>query len=155
MIFMGFAGHVLCSPPEIRERLVKRLDRFSQDNPIFTRQEIKKGEDQDPNEILKVPAKTDVFRQVIAVGEVVSSPARYESSGKEDDSPDDVQPVEAGNHEKGCPEQRIAIRIFRQPQVRAVNEVVPLIGLEAQENHAARDGHEHEVFEFTFIPVFD
>src|SRR6266567_5305994 len=104
-----------------------------------TLDQVDKGKDHDPHQIDKMPVETSNLDRVVIIGGIRPAHASEQDAEQVDHATRDVHTMETSNDEKGRAEQRRPIGIASEPQPFMENELVPLIGLAAQKDHATED----------------
>src|SRR5579871_1093154 len=102
-------------------------------------QEVDEGEDEDPDEIDEVPVEGGDLDLAVALRRVLAEEAAREDHAQVHDPREHVHPVEPGEDEKGGAEEVLPNRL---PLVE--DELVPLEGLQREEDHPAEDRQEEK-----------
>src|SRR5215831_17565318 len=123
--------------------------------PSGTLDQVDKGEDHDPHQIDKMPVETSNLDRVVIIGGIRTTHASEQDAEQVNHATRDVHAMETSNDEKGRAEQRRPIGIAREPQTFMENELVPLIGLAAQKDHATEDRQANELAKRRIIVALD
>src|SRR5579875_21339 len=95
-------------------------------------QEVDEREHEDPDEVDEVPVEGGDLDLAVVLGGVLAEERADENRPQVHDAREDVHAVEAGEDEEGGAEEILADRL---PLVK--DELVPLVGLEREEDRAA------------------
>src|SRR5438132_400485 len=102
-----------------------------------------------------MPVETSNLDRAVIIGRIRTAHASEQDAEEVDHATCDVHTMEARNDEKGRAEQRRPIGIASEPQTFMENELVPLIGLAAQKDHATEDRQANKLAKRRMIVALD